>query len=260
MAHFSFETGGSAQAPGTAQQPRQPLQFMSFDTQSGQYAGQSFAPPPPNAHVPYDANAYANVPVGGGMGGGGVHGNPFGGGMGGYSDDFDNEPPLLEELGINVRDIVAKGRAVLNPVRTNANAFEDNDLSGPLAFLGAMAFAHLLRGKVHFGILLGWSFTACVTASWVASMLAGPGAGVDVWRGVSVVGYCALPLAAHAAFCLVVGGWIAVALGAGAVAWATSSAANVIVGQNAQHLKGSWALVAYPCALYYSVLAMLTLY
>ena len=68
MAHFSFETGGSAQAPGTAQQPRQPLQFMSFDTQSSQYAGQSFAPPPPNAHVPYDANAYANVPVGGGMG------------------------------------------------------------------------------------------------------------------------------------------------------------------------------------------------
>jgi hypothetical protein len=31
--------------------------------------------------------------------------------------DFDNEPPLLEELGVNIEHIVAKTKAVMNPGR-----------------------------------------------------------------------------------------------------------------------------------------------
>ena len=276
MSHFTFNAAGSAAGAGlptTSQpqqqnQPQQQLQFMSFDSSqygnaagsgSAAYGGSAggFAPPPPVGYAAGGVSAdFSHVPVGGAFSAGPVGG----GGAPRYDDDFDNEPPLLEELGINLRDVVAKSRAVLNPVKTNAHAFEDNDLSGPVMYILAMSVCHLLRGKLHFGILLGWSFVACVVASWCTSMIAGPGAGVDVWRGVSVIAYCALPMVFFSLFSLVVGGVFASMLAVVCVLWCTSAAANVLVGQNKQQLSGSWALVAYPCMLYYCVLAMLTLY
>jgi hypothetical protein len=48
---------------------------------------------------------------------------------------FENEPPLLEELGINMTHIRKKTMAVLNPFReVDQESLEDNDLSGPLFF------------------------------------------------------------------------------------------------------------------------------
>lgn len=41
-------------------------------------------------------------------------------GMGRYDDDFENEPPLLEELGINFVHIWAKTKAVILPVAVSS--------------------------------------------------------------------------------------------------------------------------------------------
>lgn len=68
----------------------------------------------------YDPNAYATPDPG------------FGGVSG---DDFDNEPPLLEELGINPNHIMQKTLSVLNPFRTTEQIIlQDTDLAGPLVF------------------------------------------------------------------------------------------------------------------------------
>lgn len=48
-------------------------------------------------------------------------------------DEFSNEPPLLEELGINPEHIFQKTLAVLNPFRaTRPDVAGDADLAGPL--------------------------------------------------------------------------------------------------------------------------------
>ena len=48
---------------------------------------------------------------------------------------YDNEPPLLEELGINFDHIWKKGVAVLNPLRPiDKHIMDDTDLAGPLIF------------------------------------------------------------------------------------------------------------------------------
>ena len=48
-------------------------------------------------------------------------------------DEFNNEPPLLEELGINPEHIFQKTLTVLNPFRaTRAEVAGDSDLAGPL--------------------------------------------------------------------------------------------------------------------------------
>jgi hypothetical protein len=48
-------------------------------------------------------------------------------------DEFVNEPPLLEELGINPEYIFQKTLTVLNPFRATRNdVAADSDLAGPL--------------------------------------------------------------------------------------------------------------------------------
>ncbi len=64
-------------------------------------------------------------------------------------EDYSNEPPLLEELGINFEHIWAKTRVVLILTRRiNSSHLEDTDLAGPLVFALAFGFLLLLKGKV----------------------------------------------------------------------------------------------------------------
>eukprot|EP00249_Psilotum_nudum_P021748 c28229_g1_i1 orf=441-842(+) len=47
---------------------------------------------------------------------------------------FEDELPLLEELGINTNLIMRKTLTVLNPLKVNPDLHEDPDLSGPFLF------------------------------------------------------------------------------------------------------------------------------
>ncbi|UYV62167.1 hypothetical protein LAZ67_1008101 [Cordylochernes scorpioides] len=50
-------------------------------------------------------------------------------------DNFEDEPPLLEELGINFDHIMQKTLAVLNPLKApDATILNETDLTGPLVF------------------------------------------------------------------------------------------------------------------------------
>jgi len=59
--------------------------------------------------------------------------------------DFENEPPLLEELGINFSHIMQKTLAVLIPMKTlNQELMTDTDMAGPLCFCLLLGFCLLL--------------------------------------------------------------------------------------------------------------------
>ena len=97
-----------------------------------------------------------------------------------YSGGFEDEPPLLEELGINFDHIYQKTIAVLNPWRTtNSEVINEGirfklhfyyfyfifehiyknvckvDLTGPFVFCMALGAAMLMVGKVQFGYIYG---------------------------------------------------------------------------------------------------------
>ncbi len=70
-------------------------------------------------------------------------------------EDYRNEPPLLEELGINFEHIWAKTRAVLVLTkRIDSLHLEDTDLAGPLVFALVFGFLLLLKGKVCVWLVL----------------------------------------------------------------------------------------------------------
>jgi len=96
----------------------------------------------PNPHGAHDFVPTAYSPVGQP----GVYnpasvdfGSPVGGGggFGAPTNEFENEPPLLEELGINFRHIYQKTIAVLIPFKPlNSDLHvNDDDMAGPLFFV-----------------------------------------------------------------------------------------------------------------------------
>lgn len=103
-----------------------------------------------------DAEGGSNDFYNRGQFGGGYYGydQPYGGAMGGQMSPasapagkgFEDEPPLLEELGINFQHIWQKTLAVLIPFRKNDADLHvnDDDLAGPLIFCVLLGFFLLL--------------------------------------------------------------------------------------------------------------------
>ncbi|KAH7841404.1 hypothetical protein Vadar_029518 [Vaccinium darrowii] len=180
----------------------------------------------------------------------------IGGGMG-----FDDEPPLLEELGINTRQIYTKTVSILNPLRVNANLHEDADLSGPFLFLMAFGLFQLLAGKLHFGIILGWVTMAALFLYVVFNMLAGRNGNLDLYRCVSLIGYCMLPIVVLSAVALFLPqGGVAIYIAAGVfVVWSTRVCTRLLV-ELASCGDEHRGLIAYACFLIYTLFSLLVVF
>lgn len=231
-----FPSGGN---PGTGPQQRRPtapfqhhqtpsIPFMSFDV-SAAAASSSSAPYPVN-----------------------IISNPGG---------FEDEPPLLEELGINTKQIWSKSVSILNPIRVNPTLHEDADLSGPFLFLLGFGLFQLLAGKLHFGILLGWVTVASLFLYIVFNMLAGRNGNLDLYRCLSLIGYCMLPMVILSALALFVPqGGLAIFVMAGVfVVWSTRVCTRLLV-ELASCGDEHRGLIAYACFLIYTLFSLLVVF
>lgn len=173
--------------------------------------------------------------------------------------DFEDEPPLIEELGINPDHIFQKTLAVLNPLReTDAAILQDTDLAGPLAFVLAFGGFLLLSGKVHFSYIYGIGVLGCLAIYAILNLMAVSGVSIGVT--VSVLGYCLLPMVALSGVSILISlqGFVGILLTALAILWCSISASKLFV--TALTMDHQQPLVAYPCAMLYGVFALLTIF
>lgn len=218
---YSMPTGYDQQQTYHSQQQQQ---------YSQQYTGQIFTPQaPPEAHY------------------------------GGSSDNFDDEPPLLEELGINFDHIRQKTMSVLNPFKEpDSSALQDTDLAGPLVFCLALGGAMLLAGKVQFGYIYGIGMLGCLAMYALLSLMSL--SGISPTCAVSILGYCLLPMVILSFLGIVVSlkGTVGMVLTPLTVLWCSASASKLFV--TALAMDGQRLIVAYPCTLVYGVFALLTVF
>jgi hypothetical protein len=176
---------------------------------------------------------------------------------------FEEEPPLLEELGINTSHIMKKTLAILNPIRLNGDIHSDGDLSGPLLIFMLFGIFQLLAGKVQFGVILGWLTVASFFLYFVFNMLIGTsgGDGLDLYRCSSFIGYCLIPMILLSAISLFLprGGPTSFVAACLAVIWCTRACTSllVIAAPNASEHR---SLIGYACGLIYTSFALLVLF
>ena len=171
-------------------------------------------------------------------------------------DEFANEPPLLEELGINPGHIIARLQGVAF-FRGVGDA--DWDLGGPIGIVSLMGFFLALAGKAHFGAIYGIGIVGCLGAWLLVNALSQKG-GVDLYTTVSILGYGLLPVVLLSAIGVLTGlqGGVGGLLGVLAVLWCTATASRFF--EVAVDLSQQRWLVAYPIALVYACFVILTIF
>jgi hypothetical protein len=103
---------------------------------------------------------------------------------------------------VNIPHIWSKTKAVLHPSATiDPHIMDDIDLAGPLVIYLLLGISLLLRGKVQFGYIYGFGLVGSVSIWFVLNLMSERG--IDVYRVVSVLGYCLLPMVAIALLSIV---------------------------------------------------------
>ncbi|KAH1123174.1 hypothetical protein J1N35_006334 [Gossypium stocksii] len=178
------------------------------------------------------------------------------------SASFEDEEPLLDELGIHPDQIWYKTRSILNPLRVNPTAHKDSDLSGPIFLYLSLCLFQLLAGKIQFGVILGWIVVSSIFLYVVFNMLAGRNGNLDLHTCTSVVGYCMLPVVIFSAASLFIPQGTSVARYAVAgifVVWATRACTNLMVAlaDGGEEHRG---LISYACFLIYTLFSLLVIF
>uniref|UniRef100_A0A2K6FGX1 Protein YIPF n=1 Tax=Propithecus coquereli TaxID=379532 RepID=A0A2K6FGX1_PROCO len=176
-----------------------------------------------------------------------------------YIGSFDEEPPLLEELGINFDHIWQKTLTVLNPMKpADGSIMNETDLTGPVLFCVALGATLLLAGKAQFGYVYGLSALGCLGVYALLNLMSS--SGVSCGCVASVLGYCLLPMVilSSCAIFFSLQGTFGTASALVIVGWCSLSASKIFM--SALDMEGQQLLIAYPCALLYGLFALLTVF
>ena len=187
---------------------------------------------------------------------------------GGYIYDpmeFENEPPLMEELGVNISHISDKTHAALLPFSTHAknnpSLMESDDLFGPLFFALLLGGTLLLHGKLHFGYIYGFGMCGCVAMTFILNLMS-PKEAISIWSIVSVLGYGLLPVNVLAFLNLFLNlknrGMIGSILGALTILWCTAASTRLF--ERSCDMRDQRYLIAYPTALIYCCFVIISVF
>ncbi|KAI5710126.1 hypothetical protein M8J76_016655 [Diaphorina citri] len=150
--------------------------------------------------------------------------------------------------------------AVLNPFKTtDASVAQDPDMAGPLTFCLAFGGFLLLAGKVHFSYIYGFGVVGCLAMYGLLYLMA-TSPNVTISTVTSVLGYCLLPMVVLAGVNVILSlqGAVGLSLTILTVLWCAMSASKLLVTCFA--MSHQQPLVAYPCAILYSVFALITVF
>lgn len=190
----------------------------------------------------------------------------------GSEEDFDdilNEPPLLEELGIDPANIAKYLKCVMlfRNIRECAGGRGDGaedhqvewDMAGPILLIGCLGFFLLLAGKIHFGYIYGIGILSCI-GTYILLNIMSSSQSIDLYTTMSILGYSLLPIVILAGISVVfslrtkVGIVMAIFFNM----WSTTTASRFF--EYTVSLKRQRYLIAYPIALLYASFTIVTIF
>ena len=199
-----------------------------------------------------------------------------------------DEVPLLEELGINFKDIWSRSMFVLNPFskeRRKAlhsmmiandphnqqqqrhsmsseessiqHLLKDMDLAGPLMFSVALGFTLLLKGKVHFNYIYGVVVVGCLSIYTLLNLMCPVKKHIELQHCISILGYGLLPMVFLGLLTTILPfPYLSLFVSWLAVFWSSYSASTMFVA--ALGMSHQRMLVGYPVGLVFATFALIT--
>ncbi|KAK8804105.1 hypothetical protein WA171_000198 [Blastocystis sp. BT1] len=175
-------------------------------------------------------------------------------------ENYDNEPPLLEELGIDFSHIFNKILVVINPQkRIDSVLVNDADLTGPILFCFILSVFLLLKGRIQFGYTFGFFFAGCFLIYILLNLLnENPSTKISMTLVTSILGYSIIPLVFLALYSVFFNtkNTFGLILGVLSIIWSSFSASRFIellLGSKDQRY-----IIMYPLLLLYATFAMIT--
>jgi hypothetical protein len=174
-------------------------------------------------------------------------------------DEDEIEPPLLEELGINLQSIKNKIIGVITLKRIDKKFLEDSDMAGPLLIFLLFAFSSVLQYKINFGYIYGISVFGSILVFLLLNLMS-KNDGILLYNTISVLGYCLIPI--------VLLSFIAVFLDMKNILGGIGAALAIILASlNASRFfeigldmhSQRW-IIFYPVALFYTCFVLVTVY
>lgn len=174
-----------------------------------------------------------------------------------YTNNFEDEVPLLEELEIEPDKIIKRMLLILDPFNSCVY-LEEYDLMGPIMLCFLLPSILLLSAKAYFSHVIGFGVLCSLFMYCLLNVMSPQP--VVATTVVSVLGYGLLPqiILAMIGILMPLYSMLGFILAFVCVLWssfATSRIFNVLM--NTQHQS---LLIAYPCALLYSVFTLLVLF
>jgi hypothetical protein len=176
------------------------------------------------------------------------------------STNFEDEPPLLEELEIYPDQILKKVMVVLDPFNSSV-PLGDYDLVGPLIFCLFLSFAMLFSGgKVNFGYVYGIAVWSCLMMYCLLWLMTNNNNSVSLLSVASILGYSLLPVVILSTIGVffTLKNKFGYSLAILAVGWSSLAASRIFMTITAE--KDQRPLIAYPCGLLYAVFTLLVLF
>lgn len=169
------------------------------------------------------------------------------------------EPPLLEELGVDVFLIRKRVLSILDPFSSGV-AMGSYDIAGPLFICMAFAIISCLTGsKINFNQVYFLSAFSCIFMYGLLSLMV-PSNEITFTSVTSILGYNLLPVVLLSFVSVFYNLYtlLGMVLSVFAVLWCTFNATKMFAGIGS--CSGNRLLIAYPCVLCYGVFTICVLF
>jgi len=244
---------GGGQNFGAGAQTFAPAQSQFGNVQPAQ----NFAQSPFGSHsaAPVNSPFPVQAPIGNN---GGVMPPNLSGHMGGQYNDND-DPPLLEELGIDPHAIIERMKGIAFFKKLSHDVAHAPDMWGPILIIICLAGCFTLGGKLLLGPIYGMCVTGFGGLYLLINAMANEGT-ISLAHAVSILGYGLMPVVGLAVIAILMPlkNTLGTVISLVVIVWCTATTSRFFEASASMH-EQRW-LVAYPISLVYSCFVILTVF
>jgi len=175
---------------------------------------------------------------------------------------FPQDPPLLQELGIDTNRIKTESQVTFKALSfdNKVNAYESShDLTGPVVFLVVYTLALILKGKLHCGYIYLISLVSTLSSYMLFNLMGAKG--ITLVRVCNILGYSIVPVVCFSLLSLLLG-WtnmiFQLLIGTLSALW-SSYVASILVTKHLE-LQNSKLATSYPLFLLYFCFILMALF